>query len=200
LLLIAGGELARAHATLERGAQFLGQGLVREQGTPRPVQGRYRAKVIGNGLRELDRFLCHLVQALAEARGIAMREEGRNTANKVTQLRGHLGLDDPDRARLVALARTRDCLFHCSGLVGRPDMRGGSTMTIAWYGAGGTTLRRAALGERLEVSAPELLEICLYYRELAERLLDEAGVTMAGRRPGPAPARDAELLRCSRSA
>lgn len=150
---------------------------------PRAIEGRYRAKVIGNGLRELDRFLCHFVQALAEARGIAMREEGRNTANKVTQLRGQLGLPDPDRARLVALARTRNCLFHCSGLVERPDMRGGSTMTIAWYGAGGRALRRAALGERLEVSAPELLEICLYYQALAGRLLNEAGLVLPGRAP-----------------
>ncbi len=180
-MLIADGALARAHATLEKGAQFLGQGLAREHRVPRAIEGRYRAKVIGNGLRELDRFLCHFVQALAEARGIAMREEGRNTANKVTQLRGQLGLPDPDRARLIALARTRNCLFHCSGLVERPDMRGGSTMTIAWYGAGGTTLRRAALGERLEVSAPELLEICLYYQALAERLLYEAGVGMPER-------------------
>lgn len=183
--LIAGGELARAHATLERGAHFLGRGLAGDAAMPQAIAGRYRAKVIGNGLRELDRFLCHLVQALAEMRGMTMPEAEWNTANKVARLRQHLGLADPDRDRLLALARTRDCLFHCGGLVRRPDARGGAAMTIAWYGAGGTGLRRVALGERLEVSAPELLEICHYYRALAATLVNEAGVAMPGPRSTP---------------
>lgn len=184
MLLIPGGELSRAHATLERGARFLGQGLA-WGGAPRRIAGRYRAKVVGNGLRELDRFLCHLVQALAEARGLAMPEAESNTANKVARLRHLLGVSDPDRARLLALARTRDCLFHCSGLVQRPDARGGAAMTIAWYGSGGIALRHVALGERLEVSAPELLEICHYYRALAERLFSEAEVAMPRPRSTP---------------
>lgn len=181
--LTPGEELVRAHATLERGAHFLGKGLSLHPGMPRAISGRYRAKVTGNGLRELDRFLCHLVQAVAAMRGIAMPEQERNTANKVARLRRCLGVADPDRARLLALARTRDCLFHCSGFVRRPDVRGGATMTIAWYGAGGIALRRVVLGERLEPSAPELLEICLYYRALAGRLLNEAGLAQPGRAP-----------------
>lgn len=194
MLLSPEGELARAHATLERGAHFLGQGLALAPGAPRAISGRYRAKVIGNGLRELDRFLCHLVQAVAVVRGIALPERERNTANKIARLRRSLALADPDRARLLALGRTRDCLFHCGGMVRRPDMRGGSTMTIAWHGAGEPVLRRALLGERLEPSASELLEISLYYRALAEQLLNEAGVaqpdprSIPGRRSLPDPA------------
>jgi hypothetical protein len=164
-------ELARAHATLERGVHFLGQGLGLDAGAPRAIAGRYRAKVIGNGLRELDRFLQHLVQALAAARGIDLPERERNTANKVARLRELLGLADPDRARLIALGRMRDCLFHCGGLVRR-----GGAMPVPGLG------REVAMGERIELSAAELLEICLYYRALALRLFNEAGVVVPGRR------------------
>lgn len=171
-----GGELARAHVTLERGAQFLGRGL--DAGAARTIAGPYRAKVIGNGLRELDRFLQLLVLAIAAARGIALPEQERHTANLVARLREALGVADPDRARLLALGRTRDCLFHCGGLVRRGDARGGAVMTIGWHGAGGGTLLRVAVGERLDPSARELLDICLYYRALAARLLSEAGLTV----------------------
>ncbi|MEP9361278.1 hypothetical protein [Sphingomonas sp. KR3-1] len=176
------GELARAYATLEHGAHFLGQGLGLDAGVPRAIAGRYRAKVIGNGLRELDRFLQHLLQALAATRGIALPERERNTANKVARLRELLGVADPDRARLLALGRTRDCLFHCGGLVRRGDARDGGAMTIPWRGAGSAALRRVPLGERLELSAAELLEICHYYRALALRLFNEAGVVVPARR------------------
>ena len=171
-----GGELARAHVTLERGAQFLGRGL--DAGAARTIAGPYRAKVIGNGLRELDRFLQLLVLAIAAARGIALPEQERHTANLVARLRETLGVADPDRARLLALGRTRDCLFHCGGLVRRGDARGGAVMTIGWHGAGGGTLLRVAVGERLDPSARELLDICLYYRALAARLLSEAGLAV----------------------
>jgi len=169
------GELARAHATLERGAQFLGRGL--DSGAARTIVGPYRAKVIGNGLRELDRFLQLLVLAIAKTRGIALPEQERHTANLVARLRQALGTADPDRARLLALGRTRDCLFHCGGLVRRGDARGGAVMTIGWHAAGaGGSLLRVAVGERLDPSARELLDICLYYRALAARLLSEAGL------------------------
>lgn len=180
-----GGELARAHATLERGAHFLGQGLGLDAGLPRAIPGRYRAKVIGNGLRELDRFLQHLVQALAAARGIDLPERERNTANKIARLRRVLGVADPDRARLLALGRTRDCLFHCGGLVRRGDAGDDGAMTVGWHGPGGSALRRVAAGERLEPLPAELLEICLYYRALAVRLFNEAGVMMPAPRSKP---------------
>ncbi|MDQ0251521.1 hypothetical protein J2W22_003609 [Sphingomonas kyeonggiensis] len=170
------GELARAHVTLERGAQFLGRGL--DAGAARTIAGPYRAKVIGNGLRELDRFLQLLVLAIAAARGIALPEQERHTANLVARLRETLGVADPDRARLLALGRTRDCLFHCGGLVRRGDARGGAVMTIGWHGAGGGTLLRVAVGERLDPSARQLLDICLYYRALAAALLSEAGLAV----------------------
>jgi hypothetical protein len=146
---------------------------------PRAIAGRYRAKVIGNGMRELDGFLSVLVQALAGAHGIRLPERERNTANKVARLRRTLGVPDPDRAQLLALGRTRDCLFHCGGLVRRPDARGGKVMTLGWHGAGGQALRRVALGERLEPSARDLRELCDYYRALAGRLLNEAAGTQS---------------------
>lgn len=163
---------------------FLGHGLGPEGGTPRAIGGRYRAKVIGNGLRELDGFLLHLIGALAGVRGIALPVRERNTANRIARLRHALGVADPDRARLLALGRTRDCLFHCGGLVRRGDDRRAAALTVGWHG-GGPALWRVAVGGRLEPSATDLLEICHYYRGLALRLFNEAGVMMPAPRSTP---------------
>lgn len=141
------------------------------------IEGHYRAKVIGNGLRELDRFLNLLVHALVMAYGVALPGDERNTANKVARLRALAGLADPDHARLAALARMRDCLFHCGGRVRRGDRRGDPAMTTGCLN--GATLRRVGMGEELRVSARELREICLYYCDLAERLSRELGAASA---------------------
>jgi hypothetical protein len=156
------GALVHAHATLERGAMFLGHGLGPEGGTPRAIGGRYRAKVIGNGLRELDGFLLHLIGALAGVRGIALPVRERNTANRIARLRQALGVADPDRARLLALGRTRDCLFHCGGLVRRGDDRRAAALTVGWHG-GGTALWRVAVGGRRVPAPTHQQQIIQYY-------------------------------------
>lgn len=183
-------ELARAHATLQRGADFLAQGLVRE-GPPRAIEGRYRARVLGNGLRELDRFLSLLIDALAGACGLAMPRGERNTANKLAALRAMTGAPHGDHARLAALARSRDCLFHCEGLVRRGDRRGDAGMTVGWPMREGAALPRVAIGERLSLSNAELDEICGYYRMIAAQLFSETGLPLPLSIPGtpPSPAR-----------
>ncbi|MBQ1498881.1 MAG: hypothetical protein IIZ38_11255 [Sphingomonas sp.] len=166
-------ELIRAHATLQRGSHFLGLGLGGPGAAPRAIEGRYRAKVIGNGLRELDRFLNLLVGETARCRGIALPGGERNTANKLARLRHALRVPDPDHARLVALGRSRNCLFHCAGTVRRGDGDGEAVMTTGWHGEGGG-LRRVPVGAELVLSPAELSEICLFYRDIADRLLAEA--------------------------
>lgn len=180
-----GAELTRANATLQRGAQFLANGLGGGAATRLSIGGRYRARVLGNGLRELDRFLNLLIDAVAGARGLSLPAHERNTANKLARLRALLGVPNADHARLVALGRSRDCLFHCDGLVRRGDAPGDGAMTAGWPMPGEARLRRVAIGERLSLSGAELDEICAYYRVIAARLLDEAGPIMAGPRSIP---------------
>jgi len=179
-------ELARAHATLERGAGFLAQGLARE-GPRRAIEGRYRARVLGNGLRELDRFLSLLIDALAGARGITLPAGERETASKLASLRARTGAPHDDHARLIALARSRDCLFHCEGLVRRGDRRGDISMTVGWPMRDGVALPRVAIGERLSLSGAELDEICGYYRAIAAQLFSETGVPVPPAIPGTPP-------------
>lgn len=175
-LTAAPDDLSRAHATLDRGARFVELRLAAGGQAGRCADTRFRARTIGNGLRELDRFLQLLVEAIAVRCGIGLPER-THTADKIARLRRHLAVDDPDRAQLLALGRTRACLFHCEGLVRRGDAHGSPTLTIGWRADGGTGLARVAVGERLDPSAAELREIGRYYRTLAGRLLSEAGLT-----------------------
>lgn len=179
-------ELARAHATLQRGADFLAQGLA-DTGPRRAIEGRYRARLLGNGLRELDRFLSLLIDALAGAHGIALPAGERETANKLARLRAVTGTPHRDHARLTALARSRDCLFHCEGLVRRGDRRGDAAMTVGWPMRDGAALPRVAIGERLSLSGAELDEICGFYRAIAAQLLNEAGLPVPLSMPGTPP-------------
>ncbi|NYT42825.1 hypothetical protein HZY97_18775 [Sphingomonas sp. R-74633] len=171
--IVTSPELIRAYATLQRGSRFLGIGLGGPGEAPRAIAGRYRAKVIGNGLRELDRFLNLLVGEAARCRGIALPEGERNTANKLARLRRALSVPDPDHDRLAALGRSRDCLFYCAGTVLRGDGAGDDAMTIGWRTPGGR-LKRVAVGAELAVSVTDLSEVCRYYLDLADRLLAEA--------------------------
>lgn len=173
--------LARAHATLRRGAHFLGGGL-RAQGPAAalPIDGRYRAKVIGNGLRELDRFLNLLIDEAALARGLPAYPGQRNTANKLRRFRS--AADDAghaDLTRLRALGRARDCLFFNNGIVARGDVRGGATMTAPWRGdAPDHPLQSVRVGEALVLTPADLAGICAFYEALAAEII-QSGVRAA---------------------
>ncbi len=176
----------RAHRTLERGSRFLGTGLARaDQAGPQPIAGRYRAKVVGNGLRELDRFLNVLIGALADAQGRPLPDAQHNTANKLSAFCATLGLDNHDRLR--ALGRSRDCLFHCAGIVRRTDAPGAAAMTVGWWDEGGERpmLRSLELGEELVVTAAQLEEVCLYYAALGQQILASAGIMAEMSHPLP---------------
>lgn len=168
--------MADAYATLRRGARFLGSGQS-------AVEGCYRAKVIGNGLRELDRFLNVLIGEVARSCGLGLGPTQDNTANRLRSLRGAMAVADTDHARLRAFGRTRDCLFHCAGIVRRGDRRGGAILTTGWRDA--SSLRRVGVGGELIVSAGDIADACSYYENLGGQLLAEGALYMAARLKGP---------------
>jgi hypothetical protein len=170
-------EMRHASSTLFRGAAFLGACLRAptahdvESRSP-AIVGRYRAKVIGNGLRELDRFLNLLIDAASDAEGLPVRPGQRNTANKLAAYRAALALPNDDDRRLRALGRSRDCLFHCGGRVRRGDHRGGMTMTVGWSERPGADvpLDRVTIGQELTVTRGDLDDVCRFYRRIAHEL------------------------------
>lgn len=182
--------LMLAYATLKRGTGFLDAGLCAPgRARPRPIAGPHSARVIGNALRELDRFLNILIGEAARAGGLSMHDGEYNTANKLRAFRRAVRDEDADHERLRAIGRTRECLFHCAGIVRRPDRPGGALMTTGWLEAwgDGTRLRRVALGESLMVSAGDLAELCRYYDGIARTLLAHAGQSpVTDREPGHA--------------
>ncbi|WP_174280608.1 hypothetical protein [Sphingomonas bacterium] len=159
--------LAAAVATMRRGTAFLGGGLSRSGGAP--VGASYRARLAGNGLRELDRFLNLLIDAALEAGGGDARPRQANTAAKYRAIAPGDRRGVADHRRLLALGRSRACLFYCDGVVRRPDRRGGATMTLGWPGADGR-LEVRRLGEQLWLDAADLGDIARFYRRLADRI------------------------------
>jgi hypothetical protein len=173
--------LERAFLTLDRGASFLGAGLRMPAGAGQPtppavLPAGFPAKVIGNALRELDRFLNLLIDEAMRADGLQAFPGRRNTANKLQAYRTATCLPHADDARLRALGRSRDCLFHCGGRVSRGDGRGERFMTLGWPGsaAAGAPLRRAVVGSELAVGIDELAQVGVFYRGIAAGIVRPA--------------------------
>jgi hypothetical protein len=168
--------LARADATLRSGARFLAAGLQAAgedaRTLPAPITGRYRAKVIGNGLRELDRFLNVLLDEVAIATGRSASPAERNTANKLRALFPDSAEPRGEHARLRALGRARDCLFYCGGMVTRGDASGSTWLTVGWSDARDRAgpLSRFRVGERLAITGEDVADICHFYLAIATRL------------------------------
>ncbi|MCC2978404.1 hypothetical protein LK533_17275 [Sphingomonas sp. PL-96] len=184
--LPGGSALAHAEATLRSGARFLAAGLQAGAGVPAPITGRFRAKVIGNGLRELDRFLNVLADEAAVAGGIRPARSDRNTANKLRTL--FPGQPAGEHDRLVALARARACLFYCSGMVTRGDVRGSQWLTVGWSDPGHAgRLRRFAVGAELAITSEDVADICGFYVGIATRLRAMAGDASPSVQRSPSP-------------
>jgi len=169
----------RALANLERGARFFGAGLrtipdSTIDAAPAPIAGRYRARVLANGLRELDRFLNLLIDEARRLQGFGALPDQRNTATKLRVYRAALDQPDADEPRLRALQRSRDCLFHCEGRVMRGDGRDAPIMTTGWPEVAGTRapLRRLAIGDKLAVDGGDLAEVCAFYCRVARDIAD----------------------------
>ena len=100
-----------------------------------------------------------------------MREEQRNTANKLRDFGVHPLAARQDQARLRALGRSSACLIHCDGWVRRPDVTGGDMMTAGWNRSAGDRLARYPIGARLAPGSAEIIDICRFYDGLGERLI-----------------------------
>ena len=174
-------ELARACAALCRGSNFFAAWLwssdtdaVRAPS----LTSEHRSKVIANGLRELDRFLNILIDEVSLGHSLPARPGQRNTANKLRNLRDALGLPHEDHERLLALGRSRECLFHCGGRVSRGDNRQSRALTLGWSkGEGaGRALTRVPVGSAIVVSRADIESVCHFYRRLAEDLASPFGL------------------------
>lgn len=158
--------LIAAHRTLVRGSAFLAHSLrarACENGEGGgTIAGPGGAKVVGNGLRELDRFLslmideaaCIVAPAGFDKAAFARR---RNVADKIRRFHILAGIDPADDARLRAIGRVRDCLHHCRGIVHDAGLH--DDLRIA----GGGVAERPTADARLAVSFDALSRICGFY-------------------------------------
>lgn len=166
-------DLERAHLTLCRGAAFFAKSLRPGDsgaGSTLPITHRLRSKLIGNGLRELDRFLNILIDEAARQQRLPMIPRLRNTARKLQRLLSMTELSSDDFEQLLALATSRKCLFHLDGIAGRVDGDESEMMTLGWCdGKGG--LRRVSVGSAIVVESADLESIRQFYVRLANDLL-----------------------------
>lgn len=163
--------IEQAHLTLLNAARFFGS----PGGAP--MEGRYRAKVIGNGLRELDRFLSVLLDELAMAAGwnaadLRALARLRNTSIKLDTVCTRLGIDAVGWESLRALGRCRDALFHCGGTVRRGDTRHAQALTLIWpTGTGGGAGAMIRIGELLSVGPAQLFWVGALYIRIGNDLM-----------------------------
>ncbi|MBA2932903.1 hypothetical protein HZF05_02220 [Sphingomonas sp. CGMCC 1.13654] len=128
-------------------------------------------------MRELDRFLNILLDEIAAADGWTVEDlvslgRIRNTPNKLEAICHHMNIEAKHGARLRALGRCRDALFHCSGVVRRGDRRHTTTLTLGWPSDTAEGVPPVLdLGERLSVSQADLAWICAFYLSIGENLL-----------------------------
>jgi hypothetical protein len=173
--------LGPAYATLERGSLFLAGSLqARAQAGEQSLRGPGGAKVVGNGLRELDRFLSLLLDAAAD--GILASEFDRssyarqsNVANKLDLFYRLLGETPPDGRQLRAIGRVRACLHHCRGVVHDPTLWADLRLATGQM----MHVEQAGPAERLSVSFVELAQICRFYGRAGADLMAACGERIA---------------------
>ncbi len=150
-------ELRAAIETMLRGAAFL-YGRAAALDADGVSSDGHRATVIGNSLRELDRFFIILLDELARASGMAAPRlrafRRRSAAAKLAAYPALFGHRIDDRTRLLALAAQRSRLSNGA-------VRSGS-------------IRNAALlvsRSRGESPSVDLRDVAGYYERLALRII-----------------------------
>lgn len=133
--------------------------------------------MIGNALRELDRFLSLLIDAAALHLALPERDRARlagahNTARKLAIVRDRLRLANPDDAALRSIGRVRDCLFHTAGIVRAGGPRSIPTAGWAHPDAPPPAPARLPTGLRIDVTATDLGRICRFYDRIADDLME----------------------------
>ena len=170
--------LADVYLAIRRGASAFERGWYPGTGLSGRLSGeQLRCRVIGNSLRELDRFLNLLIDETLVACARPAASAIHNTANKLTTVRDHEPAPVRDHARLMALGRSRTCLLYTSGHVSRGDRSGDTLLTIGWWHESADpetrALRRVAVGDRLRLSDGEVAEAGAYYVAIADSLIEQ---------------------------
>lgn len=171
-----------AYLTLLRGAEFVAAGLrspaVRKCARGAGSDGEYRARLIGNALRELDRFLNLLADETSRLLDVRVSPGQRNTANKLRDI-DELCLCYADHSRLRALGRARELLYRRDGRLGRGDRADIWSLGASWPD---DDARRVSplRTTRLLVIDDDLARIGALYQQLAKAL---AGVVGSARTP-----------------
>lgn len=172
-------------ATLTRASAFLSAGLraPRAGCGPLSIEGPMRVKVLANSLRELDRLLSLLIDEAAlfvapEGFDHAAFARLRNTPNKLSRLHVALALPPSRHERLRAVGRSRNCLFHCGGVVMRGSGIDGSNISqkmpeIDYENHASGQFR---IGDDLIVSVDDLQNVCALYDQIGFQLIEACGV------------------------
>jgi hypothetical protein len=176
---------AAAYETLLIGADVVGTGLQPPTGVAAPGERSAafmasRARLVGNALRELDRFLNVLADELAQVIGVPAAPRQHNTANKLRDI-GSLRLSVADHRRLRALGRSRERLARGRGLRSAGD--GGAPWEFAARGAADPADRRGrspVVGDTMVVTGDDLASIAAFYRRLATTIARAAAVAPIG--------------------
>ncbi|WP_157215867.1 hypothetical protein [Flavisphingomonas formosensis] len=166
--------LQRAYVTLRSGAEFVmayALGDVGDDGLP----SFYRTRMLGNQLRELDRFLSVLTEETALFLGDPGHDGAafarlRNTANKLRQVRAMMALASGDDERLRAIGRISACLHHCAGRIHAAALR--RDVMIA-HGDDGR-IARFDPASPLRLASLTRIRIGQFYRGIGDMLVSQA--------------------------
>ncbi len=128
-------------------------------------------RMIGNRLRELDRFLSVLIEDVAAGSGPPGHDRKhfarlRNTPMKLRVVEEMFATGVDDDARLRAIGRIAACLHHCKGEVHTASIH--DDVLIARGGENGPATPRK---NSLSVDPQTLRAICSFYRGIGDRLL-----------------------------
>lgn len=172
--------LLRAHATLNRGAAHVTLWAQSDTAGEVSTGTRVRTRMVGNCLRELDRFLsvCMDETALhldAPGQWDPAFTRLHNTPNKLCLVEARIGAMTSRHVRLRAIGRISACLHHCSGRIHDARIYGDVALAHGadWEAIPSTGPLPADL-ERLKLTGLTIVRIGAFYREIAEDLL--AGV------------------------
>lgn len=163
---------AAAHVLLQRGAEFLSGAFAERVTTGSDDRAGVRARVLGNGLREMDLFLRNLLAAVVPP-SAGPAPPPRNTARSFRLAADRLNLAECPAARLQALGRSRNCLYHEHGIVGRADADDPTSMAIGWWDAraDGPALRRVGIGTRITLNRDDVVDVACFYGSLGDALI-----------------------------
>ena len=164
--------LTRAYLTLLSGCSFWERHAPIGDKLATGRRSTIVARLTGNRLRELDRFLSVLLDEAALRHGGPGHDRRafarqRNTPRKLIAVARMMDLDGPSIPRLRAIGRISACLHHCSGVIHAPALR--NDLRLA-------TGRDVIDDEypRLFLSAESIAAICHFYRQIGGGLVRDA--------------------------